>query len=135
MGINSTNYVEFDGTLYVLDMDALSRYIVGKDDDKVIEKTKSEQWIPADDMTSNEMVLVNKEITESSSARKDEHAPFRAEIAKMLLTLVLFPTVDGNGEAKEIKSLREPLSLGQGIAFNTLIAEGIIREIDEDEEE
>ena len=87
MGINSTNYVEFDGTLYVLDMDALSRYIVGKDDDKVIEKTKSEQWIPADDMTSNEMVLVNKEITESSSARKDEHAPFRAEIAKMLLTL------------------------------------------------
>ncbi|MBP5723327.1 MAG: hypothetical protein J6X18_07120 [Bacteroidales bacterium] len=136
MTLNSTNYVEIDGTYYVLDMDALSKYIVGDDNEKIIEKTKSERWVASDDVESTDMFLVDKDITETSSSRKDEHAPFRAEIAKMMLTLIMYPTVDSNGESKDIRTLNEPMTLGQSISFNTLISEGIIKEIEiEDEEE
>lgn len=136
MKLNSTNYVEIDGTYYVLDMDALSKYIVGDDNEKIIEKTKSERWVASDDAESTDMFLVDKDITETSSSRKDEHAPFRAEIAKMMLTLIMYPTVDSNGESKDIRTLTEPMTLGQSISFNTLISEGIIKEIEiEDEEE
>lgn len=135
MTLNSTNYVEIDGTYYVLDMDALSKYIVGDDNEKIIEKTKSERWVASDDVENNGMLLVDKDITETSSSRKDEHAPFRAEIAKMMLTLIMFPTVDSNGESKDIKTLNEPMTLGQTISFNTLISEGIIKEIEIDDEE
>ena len=123
------NYVEIDGTYYVLDMDALTKYIGGNDDEKIIEKTKNEQWMASDDNTDNELSLVSKEITETSSARKDVHASFRAVVVKMMITLVMYPTVNEEGEAKEIKSLNEQMSLGQVISFNTLIAEGIIKEI------
>ncbi len=136
MTLNSTNYVEIDGTYYVLDMDALSKYIVGDDNEKIIEKTKSERWVASDNVESTDMFLVDKDITETSSSRKDEHAPFRAEIAKMMLTLIMYPTVDSNGESKDIRTLNEPMTLGQSISFNTLISEGIIKEIEiEDEEE
>ena len=136
MTLNSRNYVEIDGTYYVLDMDALSKYIVGDDNEKIIEKTKSERWVASDDVESTDMFLVDKDITETSSSRKDEHAPFRAEIAKMMLTLIMYPTVDSNGESKDIRTLNEPMTLGQSISFNTLISEGIIKEIEiEDEEE
>ena len=135
MTLNSTNYVEIEGTYYVLDMDALSKYIVGDDNEKIIEKTKSERWVASDDVENNGMLLVDKDITETSSSRKDEHAPFRAEIAKMMLTLIMFPTVDSNGESKDIKTLNEPMTLGQTISFNTLISEGIIKEIEIDDEE
>ena len=99
--------------------------------EKIIEKTKSEQWLCSENPADNEMTLVQKDITETSSARKDAQAPFRAEIVKMMLTLIMYPTVDGNGEAKEITSIfnNENLSLGQVISFNTLVSEGIIKEI------
>ena len=135
MNINSSNYIEIDGTCYVLDMDALSKYIVGDDNEKIIEKTKSERWVASDDLNNSDMYLVDKDITETSSSRKDEHAPFRAEIAKMMLTLIMFPTVDSNGESKDIKTLSEPMTLGQAISFNTLVSEGIIKEVEIDDEE
>ena len=138
---NSNNYIEIDGTYYVLDMDALSRYIVGDDDEKVTERTKTEQWV-ADDKANqkggkgNDMFLYTKEITESSSARKDEHAPFRAEVAKMMLSLVFYPTVGENGESVPLKRFdTSEMSVGQVLAFNTLIDEGIIKEVEIEDEE
>ena len=128
------NYVEIDGTYYVLDMEALSRYIISNDNGMVVERTKSEQWVASDNPKSKEMELVTKDITETSQARKDEHAPFRAEVAKMLLSLVMYPTVGDNGESIPFKSLSDSMSMGQVIAFNTLLREGIIKEIIEDEE-
>ena len=135
--VNSTNYVEIDGAFYVLDLDALCKYIVGDDNEKIIQKTKTEQWVMPEDEKIKDMELVTKEITESSSARKDEHAPFRAEIAKMMLQLIMYPTVGDNGETKELKSFSGVLTVGQAIAVNTMIREGIIKEItfDEDGEE
>ena len=133
--INCSNYVEIDGTYYVLDMDALSEYIISKDNGKIVETTKSEQWVTSDNPKSKEMELVTKDITETSQARKDEHAPFRAEVAKMLLSLVMYPSVGENGESMPFKSLNDSMSMGQVIAFNTLLAEGIIKELDIDDEE
>lgn len=133
--INCTNYVEIDGTYYVLDMDALSEYIISKDNGKIVETTKSEQWVTSDNPKSKEMELVTKDITETSQARKDEHAPFRAEVVKMLLSLVMYPSVGENGESMPFKSLNDTMSMGQVIAFNTLLAEGIIKELDIDDEE
>lgn len=127
-------YFEIEDTYYVLDMDALTKYIGGNDNEKIIEKTKNEQWMTSENNTDNELSLVSKEITETSSARKDVHAPFRAEIAKMMITLIMYPTINENGEAKEIKSFNEQMSLGQVIALNTLISEGIIKEIQVEEE-
>jgi hypothetical protein len=132
----SLNYIELDGAYYVLDMDALSSYIVGSDNEKVIERTKNEQWVSSDNNEDNEMTLVTKDITETSSSRKDEHAPFRAEIAKMMLTLIMYPIVGENGEARDLTRLDvNAMSVGQVLAFNTLINEGIIKEIEETDEE
>ena len=126
----STNYIELDGAYYALDMDALSAFIVGSDNEKVIDRTKTEQWVGSENPKDTEMALMTKEITETSSSRKDEHAPFRAEVAKMMLSLIMYPTVGENGESKELKTLEsENMSVGQIIAFNTFIAEGIIKEI------
>ena len=132
----SLNYIELDGAYYALDMDALSSYIVGSDNEKVIERTKNEQWVSSDNNKDNEMRLVTKDITETSSSRKDEHAPFRAEIAKMMLTLIMYPIVGENGEARDLTRLDvNSMSVGQVLAFNTLINEGIIKEIEETDEE
>lgn len=133
--INCTNYVEVDGTYYVLDMDALSKYIISNDNGMVVERTKSEQWVASENTKTKDMELVTKDITETSQARKDEHAPFRAEVAKMLLSLVMYPSVGDNGESMTFKSLSEPMSMGQVIAFNTLLIEGIIKELNIDDEE
>lgn len=132
--IKCDNYVEIDGTYYVLDMDALSKYIISNDNGNVVERTKSEQWVASE---NKDMELVTKDITETTQARCDEHAPFRAEVAKMLLSLVMYPTVGDSGESIALKSLSEPMTIGQVIAFNTLLEEGIIKEItvEEDEEE
>lgn len=132
----STNYIAFDGVYYAIDIDALSRYIIGTDDEKVIEQTKSEQWI-ASETSPSDMSLMTKEITESSSMRKDEHAPFRAEIAKMMLTLIMYPSVGEDGGGKDITTFSGAnLTFGQTISFNTCIEEGIIKEIQvEDDEE
>ena len=134
--IKCNNYVEIDGTYYVLDMDALSKYIISNDNGNVVERTKSEQWV-ASETGVKDMELVTKDITETTQARRDEHAPFRAEVAKMLLSLVMYPTVGDSGESITLKSLNEPMTIGQVIAFNTLLEEGIIKEItvEEDEEE
>lgn len=136
--IKCNNYVEIDGTYYVLDMDALSKYIISNDNGNVVERTKSEQWVASENPgVKGDMELVTKDITETTQARRDEHAPFRAEIAKMLLSLVMYPTVGDSGESITLKSLSEPMTIGQVIAFNTLLEEGIIKEItvEEDEEE
>lgn len=135
--IKCNNYVEIDGTYYVLDMDALSKYIISDDNGNVVERTKSEQWVASDVPGSKDLELVTKDITETTQARRDEHAPFRAEVAKMLLSLVMYPTVGDSGESIALKSLSEPMTIGQVIAFNTLLEEGIIKEItvEEDEEE
>ncbi len=133
--INCNNYVEIDGTYYVLDMEALSKYIIGNDNGMVVERTKSEQWVTSDNSKSKEMELVTKDITETSQARRDEHAPFRAEVAKLLLSLVMYPSVGENGESMPFKSLNDSMTMGQVIAFNTLLAEGIIKELNIDDEE
>lgn len=133
--INCSNYVEVDGTYYVLDMDALSKYIISNDNGMVVERTKSEQWVTSDKKACKEMELVTKDITETSQARKDEHAPFRAEVAKMLLSLVMYPSVGDNGESICFKSLNDTLSIGQVIAFNTLLCDGIIKELNIEDEE
>jgi hypothetical protein len=136
--IKCNNYVEIDGTYYVLDMDALSKYIVSNDNGNVVERTKSEQWVASENPdTKGDMELVTKDITETSQSRRDEHAPFRAEVAKMLLSLIMYPTVSDSGESITLKSLNDPMTIGQVIAFNTLLEEGIIKEIivEEDEEE
>lgn len=136
--IKCNNYVEIDGTYYVLDMDALSKYIISNDNGNVVERTKSEQWVASENPgVKGDMELVTKDITETSQARRDEHAPFRAEVAKMLLSLVMYPTVGDSGESITLKSLNDPMTIGQVIAFNTLLEEGIIKEItvEEDEEE
>lgn len=136
--IKCNNYVEIDGTYYVLDMDALSKYIISNDNGNVVERTKSEQWVASENSgAKGDMELVTKDITETSQSRRDEHAPFRAEVAKMLLSLVMYPTVGDSGESITLKSLNDPMTIGQVIAFNTLLEEGIIKEItvEEDEEE
>jgi hypothetical protein len=136
--IKCNNYVEIDGTYYVLDMDALSKYIISNDNGNVVERTKSEQWVASEiPGAKGDMELVTKDITETSQSRRDEHAPFRAEVAKMLLSLVMYPTVGDSGESITLKSLNDPMTIGQVIAFNTLLEEGIIKEItvEEDEEE
>jgi hypothetical protein len=136
--IKCNNYVEIDGTYYVLDMDALSKYIISNDNGNVVERTKSEQWVASENPgAKGDMELVTKDITETSQSRRDEHAPFRAEVAKMLLSLVMYPTVGDSGESITLKSLNDPMTIGQVIAFNTLLEEGIIKEIivEEDEEE
>ena len=136
--IKCNNYVEIDGAYYVLDMDALSKYIISNDNGNVVERTKSEQWVASEKQgAKGDMELVTKDITETSQSRRDEHAPFRAEVAKMLLSLVMYPTVGDSGESITLKSLNDPMTIGQVIAFNTLLEEGIIKEItvEEDEEE
>ena len=136
--IKCNNYVEIDGAYYVLDMDALSKYIISNDNGNVVERTKSEQWVASENPgAKGDMELVTKDITETSQSRRDEHAPFRAEVAKMLLSLVMYPTVGDSGESITLKSLNDPMTIGQVIAFNTLLEEGIIKEItvEEDEEE
>ena len=131
--IKSSNYIEIDGTVYVLDMDILSAYLYFNDNEKIIEKTKNEQWAASDERGKNELFLVSKDITETSSARKDEYAPFRGDIIKMLFSLVMYPIVDDNGEAITLKTLDDNMTVGQTIAFNTFLNEGIIKEISNNE--
>ena len=55
----------------------------------------------------------------------------------MLLSLVMYPIVGDSGDSITLKSLNDQMTIGQVIAFNTLLEEGIIKEItiEEDEED
>lgn len=125
----SEQYFPFCNKYYRIDLDAMSDYITGIDvqDGLLSEKTKNEQWVKNE--SDNELTLVSKDVTETTSSRADSYGTLRGEIVKLFLTLVLYPTIDGNGGVSEIKDFGD-MTFGQTVAMNTLIDEGIIKEVE-----
>lgn len=125
----SEQYFSFCNKYYRIDLDALCDFITGLDaqDGLMSEKTKSEQWVKNED--DDEFTLVSKDVTETTTSRADSYGTVRGEIVKLFLTLVLYPTIDGSGGVSEIKDFSD-MTFGQTIALNTLIDEGIVKEVE-----
>ena len=78
-----------------------------------------------------EFKVVQKEISESTSDGTDTYSTIRYDLIKNLLNLIVSPIADENGNVFRITSF-EDMFFGQMLAFNTLINEGIIIEVEQE---
>jgi hypothetical protein len=128
------NMIEFDGKYYALDINRLITAVFeNKEVDKTKDRSKVETWGLASTGEGNEpeFRVIQKEVSESNSDSNENYASYRYDLVKNLLNLILSPLADENGGIMRINTLDE-MYFGQMIAFNTLVNEGILIEVNED---
>lgn len=127
------NYIEIDGHYYAIDLKKLFSIIASPADNGVKDKTKTETWgyVPNDTAKEGDFRMVQKEFTETVSDGSETYGALQYDLIKNLLTLVINPIADENGNLLQITDF-ENMLVGQALAFNTLLREGIIIEITEE---
>lgn len=145
------NYIEIDGKIYVIDMvkfmafvsqipsnekewnTTITQVYAAKEDEEYITPHVSAKRVKKDedinDITSiNPFDVVTKEVTENKSKNNETFNQIRYDFAKTLLSGILTPIYNGDGTILT-QNNEEDLLFGQKIIFNTLINEGILKEI------
>lgn len=123
--------IEFEGKTYAIDVEKLIK-VATKTNEGIKDRTKVETWGYASDGDNEpEFKVVQKEISESTSDGTDTYSTIRYDLIKNLLNLIVSPIADENGNVFRITSF-EDMFFGQMLAFNTLINEGIIIEVEQE---
>ncbi len=124
-----TNYIEFEGKTYAIDIEKLVQAVT-KTNETMKDKSKVETWGYASDGENDpEFKVIQKEISESTSDGTDTFSTICYDLIKNLLNLIVSPIADDNGNIMRINSF-EDMFFGQILAFNTLLNEGIIIEVE-----
>ena len=118
------NYLDFGGTTYYIDMDAFDKLLAvdGSISPKKVEDVIETKTFDADNK------LITKEVTTTKTVKNKEINIATYETLRMFLEIVLTysdETDDTLGADRAL--LNAPLSFK--ISFNTLIKNGIIKEI------
>lgn len=123
------DFIEFEGKTYAIDVEKLVK-VATKTNETIKDKTKVETWGYASDGENEpEFKVVQKEVSESTSDGTETYSTIRYDLVKNLLNLIVSPIADDNGNVMRITSF-EDMFFGQMLAFNTLLNEGIIIEIE-----
>lgn len=123
------DFIDFEGKTYAIDVEKLVK-VATKTNETIKDKTKVETWGYASDGENEpEFKVVQKEVSESTSDGTETYSTIRYDLVKNLLNLIVSPIADDNGNVMRITSF-EDMFFGQMLAFNTLLNEGIIIEIE-----
>ena len=123
------NYLEFDGKYYAFSLEKMMEFIF-KTDENEKESIITQNYGILED---NNLGLMSKEVSEKTYSISDTKSNYRYNIITSMINLITVPITDGSGTALLTNSSSE-MYLGQRIAFNTLLENEIIYEIDFDNE-
>lgn len=116
--------IDIDGIIYKLDIDALMAWVSETPSSEKNISTITTLNYP---LTDEGEEIVEKEVSESKAALNDTMNNIRYDIIRNLIN-TLFTTYTNNLNDIVTHSLKD-LTFGQIIAFNTLFAKNIIKEV------
>jgi len=120
--------LEIDGVYYAIDLDAIMKWV---SDTPVYEKNINTITTMTYSMMENEdgEEVVEKEVNENKSSMNDVMNNVRYDLIKTLLN-ILFVTFTNELNQLITFNLKD-LSFGQKLAFNSLLAKKIIKEVND----
>lgn len=116
--------IEFGNVFYALDLDAYEQTIRIKDSDPTESVTKT--------YYDEDGKIVSKEVLETRKEKTLEVDSTKYELVRALLEVVLDDVDDDADDSLGSDRILSKRPLSYRIAFNTLLAYGILREIDEE---
>ena len=117
------NFFETNGKYYAVDIDKVIEFI-NCDNGSVVQGINQTYGLTDE----NDMQLLQKEVTETKDSVNSALSSYRYNIVTNMMSLVLSP-IEFNEGIVGITDM-SGFSVGQKIAFNTLLGMGIIYEID-----
>lgn len=123
-------FLKIDEKEYYIDMKKYIGFVSEiSQSEKNNDTTITQTWaIGEDNEGQPSLELISKEVGETKSNTNDILYNFRYDFIKSLFTTLCTPMVDDNGFPRAIRSLSD-MSVGQVLAFNTMLNAGIIVEI------
>lgn len=129
------NYLEIGGKYYAMDIDKIVEFITTNCGSVTQEINQKYGLVgsgnEADDQ--GKFQLVTKEVKETKEGDNSTAMTCRYNIITNTLALILTPTTDVGDEIMNLGDLTG-FTIGQRIAFNTLVGMGIIYEIETEDE-
>lgn len=133
------NYFEFNDTIYGIDMEKFMDFVSNNKDKERDTNTTitqifsdtgdaEQENIMSRDISNNNFRVVSKEISETRANNNAVFNNVRYDFIRILLNCIINPYYNPDGSMIIVNSENE-MFLGQKIAFNTLLSNGIIYEI------
>lgn len=123
-------FLKIDDKQYAIDMNKYMEFVSTiSQSEKNNDTTITQTWaIGEDDEGQPSLELISKEVAETKSNTNDILYNFRYDFIKGLFTTICTPMVDENGFPRAVRSFSD-MSIGQVLAFNTMVNAGVIVEI------
>lgn len=121
------NYLEIGGKYYAMDIDKIIEFVTANCDS--VDQEINQKY----GLVDGQFQLTTKEVKETKEGDNSTAMTCRYNIITNTLALILTPTTDVGDEIMNLGDLTS-LTIGQRIAFNTLIGMGIIYEIETEDE-
>lgn len=127
------NLYDFNGKTFYIDMKALISFLTTSSSDEKQNDTSITQIyaIDQEEMNNNDVKMVSKEVSETKSNINDTMVNIRYDLVKNLLNALIEPIQNENGGIVYINNLGE-MNFTQTLCLNTLKAEGILKELNEE---
>lgn len=113
--------LEFGGSAYYIDVDALDKMITSKPSDEVVETTETK------DGGGN---TIKVEIYRRKLQPMSVMDNVKYDLIKMFIEYVIDYESENEDDALGVERALQPTPLGYKIVFNTLLKEGILKEQD-----
>lgn len=127
------NLYDFNGKAFYIDMKALISFLTTSSSDEKQNDTSITQIyaIDQEEMSNNDVKMVSKEVSETKSNINDTMVNIRYDLVKNLLNALIEPIQNENSGIVYINNLNE-MNFTQTLCLNTLKAEGILKELNEE---
>lgn len=119
--------IDLDNKQYAIDMNKLMAWVSKTPaNEKNVTTSISQLWPIVEDGNDETM---QKEVTETKSTLNENMNNVRYDFVRILINTILNPLFNGDGML--INSSINDFTFGQSLAFNTLLKEGIIIELND----
>ena len=127
------DYIEFNGKYYALDLEKCMKFASNTPDYELQkDNTKTETYGLLDD--GKDFKLLQRENMETTSNKNPNYGSARFTLLTTLIQYLMTVIADANGTPVIVKE-PDDMHFGQMLTFNTLLHEGILIEITNDDDE
>lgn len=118
---------------YYVDMDKFMEFVCNFNI-KNTDTSISQVWSINDDNENGDLSMISKDVSENKSNYSDTLYNIRYDFARQLLTTLTNVIPDENGIAKNIVSI-DDMNFAQTLCLNSMISQGIIKYMDDSQNE
>lgn len=122
---------DFEGKCYYIDLNKLISWVSDTPTKQRNVETSITQIYPMEIVDEMENAGPSKEITETKNSLNETLNTFKYDLVRNLINVILSPLINSE-DGSYLPFDPNNLFLGQTIAFNTLLNEGIIIEVKQD---